>query len=148
MNATEYWKGFQRKHPEVSHLAEPLSYYYGDNKTVADECAELVVKNIKKATTSSLWWFQKYNEPLPKVGDLAIVTNWAGEAKAVVKTTKVEIVKFKDVGSEYAFTEGEGDKSLTYWRKVHWEYYANEMRPFGESPEDDMELVCEYFERL
>src|SRR5690606_31751327 len=135
-------------HPELRHIATPPSYYYGDNKAVANDCAELVVRNIKRATTSSLWWFQKNNEPLPQPGDLAIVTNWEGAAKAIVKTTKVEIVKFKDISASYAYIEGEGDKSLEFWRKVHWEYYANEMRPFGASPHEDMELVCEYFETL
>ena len=148
MNASEYWEQFLKQHPELRHIVTPPSYYYGDNKTVADDCAELVVRNIKKATTSSLWWFQKNNEPLPQPGDLAIITNWEGDAKAIVKTTKVEIVKYKDISVSYAYIEGEGDKSLEYWRKVHWEFYANEMKPFGASPHEDMELVCEYFETL
>ena len=65
MNASEYWEQFLAQHPELRHIATPASYYYGDNKTVANDCAELVVRKIKKATTSSLWWFQKNNEPLP-----------------------------------------------------------------------------------
>jgi uncharacterized protein YhfF len=148
MKAGDYWKEFLNQHPELGHRAMPPSYYYGDNKTIADEYAELVVKNIKRATTSSLWWFQKHNEPLPQPGDLAIVTNWEGQAKAIVRTTKVEIVKFKDISPAYALTEGEGDKSLAYWKKVHWEYYANELKPFAESPNENMDLVCEHFETL
>src|SRR5690606_21570963 len=146
MNATEYWKEFLKQHPELGNRTRPPAYYYGDNKIVADECAELVLQKVKRATTSSLWWFQQHNDPLPQPGDLAIVTNWEGDAKAIVKTTKVEIVKFKDISPAYAFIEGEGDKSLAYWRKVHWDYFANEMKPFTETPHEDMELVCECFE--
>ena len=146
MNAIQYWEEFLKQHPELENRARPPAYYYGDNKIVADECAELVVQKVKRATTSSLWWFQKHHEPLPQPGDLAIVTNWEGDAKAIVKTTRVEIVKFKDISPAYAFIEGEGDKSLAYWKKVHWDYFSNEMKPFAEAPHEDMELVCECFE--
>jgi|GEM_PF-5617600 len=39
-------------------------------------------------------------------------------------------------------------KANEYWKKVHWEYFANEMRPFGACPHEDVELVCEWFETL
>lgn len=57
----------------------------------------------------------------------------------------MEIVKFKDISSEYAFTEGEGDRSLDYWKIVHWNYYKGEMEDFGEFPDEEMDIVCEYF---
>lgn len=145
---TEYWGAFQKKHSGYDDVKQPQSFYYCDNKKDADECAELVVKKIKQATSPSVWWFKKNSEAFPQVGDLAIVTNWDGAPKAVIKTTKVEIVKFKDITSEYAFTEGEGDKTLAYWKKAHWDYYTNEMKKFDEYPTEEMEIVCEYFETI
>ena len=145
---TDYWKAFQFQNPAFKDFPEPQSFYYADNKKDADVCAELVVAKIKQATSPSVWWFEKHNEPLPKVGDLAIVTDWEGIPKAIVKTTRVEIVKFKDITPEYAKIEGEGDGSLAYWKKVHWEYYANEMKPFEEYPTEEMEIVCEYFKTI
>lgn len=65
------------------------------NKKDADECADLVVKKIKQATSPSVWWFEKNKEELPKVGDIAIVTDWNGNPKAIIRTTKVEIVNIK-----------------------------------------------------
>lgn len=147
-STTKYWKTFQTQNPEYVNNSEPSSYYYCDNKQDADECAELVAKKIKQATSTSVWWFKKHNEEFPKIGDLAIVTNWDGEPKAIVKTTKVEIVKWKDITAEYAFVEGEGDKSLAYWKKAHLEYYTKEMKEYGEYPNEDMEIVCEYFESI
>lgn len=145
---TAYWQAFQKRNPAFAALPEPQSFYYCDNKKDADECAELVVSKIKQATSPSLWWFEKHNEPLPRVGDLAIVTNWERIPKAIVRTTKVEVLRFKDVTEAYAFIEGEGDRSLDYWKAVHWDYYANEMKPFGEFPAEDMKVVCEYFETI
>ena len=42
-------------------------------------------------------------------------------------------------------TEGEGDGSLAYWRKVHWEFFTRELSPFGRTPEKSMPVVCERF---
>ena len=148
MQMINYWNEFQEQNPEYKDRNQPQSFYFGDDEKVADDCAELVVKGIKKATSPSVWWFEKNDEKFPEPGDLAIVTNWKGEPKGIIKTIKVEIIKFKDITPEYAFIEGEGDRSLEYWKKVHWEYYSNEMKEFGESPNDEMDIVCEYFERI
>ena len=67
---------------------------------------------------------------------------------AVVRTIDVQFVKFKDITEEHARIEGEGDKTLGYWRKAHWIYYANEMAEYGEQPFEDKEIVCEYFETI
>ncbi len=150
----DYWNNFQvngileHQNAEYKNADCPQSYYFCDNQKDADECAELVVNKIKCATSTSVWWFNKNQEPFPKVGDLAIVTNWNRQPKAIIRTTKVEIVKFKDITAEYAYIEGEGDKSLEYWKKVHLDYYTNEMKAFGEYPTNDLEIVCECFERI
>lgn len=105
-------------------------------------------KRIKQATSESLWWFQTNNTRLPTVGDLAIVTYWDSQLKAIIKTTGVQIVKFKDVTADFAYTEGEGDRSLAYWEKVHWDHYTEEMRPYSKYPEPEMDIVYEYFETI
>ena len=145
---TTYWREFQMQNPKYEKTKEPQSFYFCDNKKDADECAELVKGNIKQATSPSLWWFEKNEEDLPKIGDIAIVTNWNNEPKAIIKTKKVEIVTFKNITAEYAFIEGEGNKSLEYWKKIHWKYYIKEMEKYGEKPNEDMKIVCEYFETI
>ncbi len=144
----KYWKEFQIKNPAYQNVEEPNAFYFCENKNDADDCAELVVKKIKQATSPSVWWFQKNNINFPEIGGLAIVTNWNNEPKAIIKTKKVAIVKFKEIKASYAFIEGEGDKSLAYWKKVHWDYYTNEMKEFSESPTEEMEILCEYFETI
>jgi len=143
-----YWKDFQKHNPEYLSVSEPQSFYFCATKEEADACALLVVQKVKQATSPSLWWFEKYDERFPEIGDLSIVTDWDNEPKAVIKTTAVAIVKFKDVTDAYAFIEGEGDKSLAYWKKVHWDYYVNEMKAFGDYPDEEMDVVCEYFETI
>lgn len=145
---TNFWEEFQLENSSYKTFDEPNAFYFCDNKNDADDCAELALKKIKQATSPSVWWFEKNNIDIPEIGDLAIVTNWDNEPKAIIKTKKVAIVKFEDIKASYAFIEGEGDRSLAYWKKVHWEYYTNEMKEFGEQATEEMEIVCEYFETI
>ena len=125
---------------------QPLaSWYFCDNAQDADECAELVLSGIKRATSPSLWWYEANNEPLPKVGDLNIVTNWAGQAQCIIETTEVIIVPYNQISAAYAEREGEGDRSLAYWQKVHWPYYHRELKNTQFTPVKDMPIVCESF---
>lgn len=142
------WNEFLKDNPNNKIKKTPISFYFCDNKKDADECAELVLKGIKQATATSLWWFEKNNEPLPKVSDQYIVTDWNGNAKAVIETIKVEQVPYNEITAEFAETEGEGDKSLDYWKRVHEAYYKREMEPHGEKFNENMIIVCEYFKTI
>lgn len=142
---TTIWNDFSKNNRAYQEKDAPAAWYFCDNKKDADICAELVMKGIKKATSPSLWSFEKNNEPLPKIGDINIITNWEGEAKAIIQTTKIEQVPYNEISAEYAAMEGEGDKSLDYWRQVHWDYYTREMLAHGTVPKEDMLIVCEHF---
>lgn len=121
------------------------SWHFCDNEIDANECGDLVLAGIKMATSPSLWWYQTNNEPLPQVGDLNIVTNWNGEALCVIETTCVSIIPFNEITEEYAELEGEGDKSLAYWKRVHWDYYHRELDGTPYNPKENMPIVCETF---
>jgi len=142
------WKDFIDENPQNENIKTPISFYFCDNKKDADACAELVVNGIKKATATSLWWYLKNNAPLPKIGDQYIVTNWNGDAKAIIETTKIEQVPYNKITPEFAKIEGEGDTSLAYWKKVHKAYYTREMEPFHDKFEENMILVCEHFKTI
>ncbi len=132
------------------HLArayEPIeAWYFCDKQKDADECAALVLSGEKRATSPSLWWHEQSGEPVPQVGDVNIVTNWAGEAQCVIKTVLVDICAYDKISEAYAYLEGEGDKSLAYWRDVHWPYYQRELQSVGLEPKPDMPIICEHFE--
>lgn len=140
-----FWEKFIQAHPEYQNHPQPQSFYFCDNQDDADECADLVVRGIKQATATSLWWFEKHDEPLPKAGDLAIVTNWEGVPMAIIETTHVVPRPYHQIDEEFAASEGEGDGSLQYWQRVHKAYYNREMNPHGEEFHEDMIIMCEYF---
>ena len=142
-----FWNEYLNVNP-YNKKETPQSFYFCDTKKDADECAELVVKGIKQATATSLWWFKKNNVSLPRVGDKFIVTDWVGNPRAIIETIKVQQVPFNKITSEFAEIEGEGDKSLGYWRKVHEAYYKREMATYIEKFDKNMIIVCEYFKKI
>jgi len=93
------------------------SFYFCDNKKDVNECADPVLNGIKRATASSLWGYEENNEDPPKKNDLFVVIDWARTAQCIIQINKVEILPFNKATSEFAQEEGEGDKSLEYWKK-------------------------------
>lgn len=141
------WQEFLALQEPPSEEAPACSHWhFCDNQPDADECARLVVRGEKRASSPSLWSFESRQEPLPQAGDLHVITNWAGEAQCVIRITGVEVVAFDEITEEHARAEGEGDGSLAWWRSVHWPYYRRELEGSGYSPAPNMPIVFERFE--
>ena len=73
---------------------------------------------------------------------------WKKIPQAIILTTKIELIKFSEITAKFAQREGEGDKSLAYWRKVHKTYYKREMHGYKEQFSKDMIIVCQYFDTI
>ena len=147
-NIELFWKNFITDNTRYVNEKIPESFYFCDNEKDANDCAKLVVKNIKQATAPSLWSFEINNEKLPRKRDLNIITNWNKVPQAIILTTKIELIKFSEITAKFAQKEGEGDKSLAYWRKVHKSYYKREMQGYKEGFSQDMIIVCQYFKTI
>lgn len=143
----QIWKSYLKSLGENPNNTNKkyTAWHFCDNEQDANELAELVVNETKKAT-ASLYLSYMNEDELPKTGDISIIINWSGEAQCIIKTTNIEIVPYKDVTEDFAATEGEGDRSLEYWRRAHWSYFSREMKEIGKEPTDDMLVVCEKFE--
>ena len=92
---------------------------------MADELSELVVKKIKTGTSSGYDLYKKEKEPLPKVGQLDVVLNGKNEPVCIIKNINVTILPFSEITEEHAWKEGEGDRTLAYWRKVHADFFKH-----------------------
>lgn len=147
-SAKNMWKDYLKTHLEGDFHEVPKVIHFCNNEIDANVCAKLTKKGIKKATSDSLLGIQSRNEKLPKTGDYTVVTDWDGKAQCIIKTTKVQLKPFFSINDAYANAEGEGDKSLTHWKKVHWEYYTKELAAFNRLPRESMIIVCQEFEKV
>ena len=141
-----FWQLFVRSQQEDPTPRFLEAFHFDDNEPSANELARLVLAGTKRATASLVWSYEKAPVPLPKAGDLSVVTDWAKTPLCVIQTQRVDIVPYDDVPEEFAATEGEGDGSLTYWRRAHWAYFGRECQRIGRIPEPGMPVVCERFE--
>ncbi|MDW7668464.1 MAG: ASCH domain-containing protein [Bacillota bacterium] len=124
---------------------EKAWHFCADEKN-ANELAELTLKGIKRGTASLKYWYEVEDERIPEAGDLNIITDWEGKPVCVIKNEKVSVIPFKDVDKDFAFREGEGDKSLKYWRDVHIDYFTKELKEVDKDFNEDMLVVCEEFD--
>ena len=110
-----------------------------------DKLADLVLQKIKTATCSAYDLYVINNEPLPKAGDYSIILNSKDEAVCIIKTIKVYVTEFSKVSEEHAYKEGEGNRTLEYWRKVHESFLVNELSSVNRSFDENTKVVCEEF---
>jgi len=147
-----------RMHPSIGQLwasyravnadapvEPPAAFHFCDNRQDADLCLALVLMGAKRATASSLAELRLAGVPTPQPGEFSIVTDWAGEARAIIRTCSVEITRFSEVDEEFARAEGEGDGTLAWWREAHRAYYERVLAGSGHLVDDDLEIACERF---
>lgn len=143
---TRFWQDYLASlPPEVPHPAAFQAWAFGDSPALADELAALVLAGLKTATAGLVWAFEYDNEPLPKPGDYSIVLSGQGEPRCIIETTRVDVVPFKDVDAEQAYLEGEGDRTLEYFRAAHERFFKRECARIGRAYAWDMPVVCERF---
>ena len=142
MTAQEMWAVFSEREGITSHYE---AWAYGDSP---DMLAELTLQGIKTATASAYPVYELEGESLPEAGEYSVVLNTRDEAVCIIKTTKVFTVPFCRVDERQAWKEGEGDRSLSYWREVHKKFFSSEMEELGLSFNEGMKVVCEEFIRV
>lgn len=142
-----YWQAYLATLPDDAaarrqgYVAEQL----GDNPDLANQLGSLIVAGIKTATCSALWEWEAENNPIAEVGLKTIVLDGTDEPLCIIETTEVTIRRYDEVDAAFAAEEGEGDRSLEYWRTAHWNFFSRTLPRIGKQPTLDMPLVCERF---
>lgn len=115
-------------------------WHLGKNKKQANKLFKLVL-NRKKVATSYLY---NENENLTN-SSYSILTNWDKNKQILIQTTNIEVVPFNKITKKHARNEGEGTKSLRYWRKIHKKFFIEEFAENGQSFSEETLIVCETF---
>jgi len=113
------------------------SFAFGDSPALADELLALVLEGRKRATC----WAVSEGLKGAEIGKPMVVLDGAGRPRAVLRTVELTRRRYGEVDAAFAFDEGEGDRSLAYWRDAHRRYFTR-LRLF----DPEMMLWCERFE--
>ena len=124
----------------VIDLQNLESWHLGKNENQANKLFKLVLSG-KKIATSYL-----YNATENLINNTySILTNWDKNKQLLILTTNIEIVPFNKVTKQHARNEGEGTKTLRYWRKTHKKFFIEELAEKGQSFSEETLIVCETF---
>ncbi len=122
------------------------AWQFGYGVDQGDYLAACVLEGPKRATAGALWAYEAEGEAVPVPGDYNVILDGHGVARCVIRTVSVDVLPFNQVGEAFAYDEGEGDRSLEYWRDVHWMYFSRELTELGREATQDMPVVCERFD--
>jgi len=110
-------------------------FSFGDGPALADALANLVLAGKKRATC----WAES-DGPQTYPGKRMVMLDGAGVPRAILATIELSLRRRDEVDEASAFDEGEGDRTLSFWRRAHRRYFE---RLGTYSP--DMKLYCERF---
>lgn len=140
----QFWTRFCDAHDVV--LDYTVAEQFGDSSELAEELCDLILSGRKRATCSLRRWYKPDGSDLPRRGDLSIVLDGRNMPRCVIQTLSVSAAPIHTVTEDFAFEEGEGDRSKKYWLEVHRAFFKREAAAFGFEYSDDMVAVFERFE--
>jgi uncharacterized protein YhfF len=142
-----YWLSYLQSLPPDAPVRDEhyVAEGWGDSPQMADELGAFIAAGTKTATCSTLWEYEAAGERLPEAGLKTIVLDGNGDPLCIVETTEVTVRPYDEVDARFAYEEGEGDRSLEYWREAHWRFFSRTLPNIGKVPAMDMPLVCERF---
>lgn len=120
-------------------------WHFDLTESAANYLLGLVLAGKKRATASSLRGYEMEGEPIPKAGDLSVITDWDGNPRCVIRTTNVRILPFDEITFDIARLEGE-DECLESWRQHHRSFFGAESKEIGYVFDEQMPVIFEEFE--
>lgn len=143
-SAARLWETFKQKE-SLSHDNYD-TWAFGNSSEMADELLQCVLSGEKTGTSSLHLLYDFENEELPEAGKYNVILDGNGNAQAILRTKMVEILPFSQISELHGYLEGEGDRTLAYWRSVHRPFFEQELTQYSLPFSEDLLVVYEFFE--
>ena len=143
MTPQEMWNKYKQINPSIGDEID--AWAFGEEP---DLLADLVLKGEKTATASAYDLYALEGESLPQEGTFDVILDSQNQAVCIVEITRVSVESFNQVSAQHAYKEGEGDKSLTYWRQVHEDFFTDCLGEAGLIFRPESKVVLEEFRKV
>ncbi|EOI06866.1 hypothetical protein UAY_00208 [Enterococcus moraviensis ATCC BAA-383] len=145
-SAIELWSRY-KKESDLTH-DHYEAWAFGNSPEMADELLAHVLNGEKTGTSSlhMLYELDLEEEKMPEVGNYSVLLDGKEQAQAVICTKVVDILPYSQISEVHGYLEGEGDRSLNYWRHVHQPFFEQELKKYDLTFSEDMLIVYELFE--
>jgi uncharacterized protein YhfF len=140
-----FWQRFIAANPADASSVFVAAWGFGDSPEMADELLDLVIDGPKRATAGALADYVT-DGPVPTVGDLMVLLDGSSRPRAVIRTTDVRIGPLSSVDDQFAWDEGEGDRTRTWWLDAHTRFFQRWFAKVGREFHPDIDVVFERFE--
>ncbi|HGQ5187262.1 TPA: ASCH domain-containing protein [Streptococcus pneumoniae] len=139
----EMWNKYKQINPLIGDEIDAWAF-----GVEPDLLADLVFKGEKTATASAYDLYVLEDEPLPQVGTFDVILDSQNQAVCIVEITKVSVKPFNRVSAYHAYKEGEGNKTLVYWRQVHEDFFRDCLGEAGLTFTPESKVVLEEFRKV
>lgn len=143
-SAIELWEQFKRQSLLTHDTYD--AWAFGNSPEMADELLTHVLKGEKTGTSSLYVLYELEQEQVPEVESYSVLLDGNDQAQAIICTKVVEILPYSQVSEVHGYLEGEGDRTLSYWRSVHQPFFEQELKKYGQTFSEDLLIVYELFE--
>jgi uncharacterized protein YhfF len=136
--------------PTAAEIAALPTSEFAFPGPLRDQLVAAILNGSKTSTTGLVVDYEHEGEPLPEVGERAVVIDSDQRPVAVIETTEVRVVPLSEVDLAHAVDEGEGHRSIAEWRTDHESFWHGAgMRAAMDDPEftvdDSTQAVLQRF---
>ena len=142
-----FWAEYCRR-AAVPAATPYQAWYFGDTPELAHELVELVLRGPKRATAGLVEYHERHPEESPVADGYSVVTEFDGAPRAVLRTVWLDQRPLSAVDAQFAWDEGEGDRTLADWLDGHRRYFERVCPSLGIAFSDATPVQLERFELL
>ena len=140
----EFWRAYRNAAGHDHDNYDVVAF--GDGAEMATELAELTVAGIKRATAGLARQFGPDGEAAPVLGGFVVLLDGADRPRAIWRTIELRTGPLNSVDEQFAWDEGEGDRTRDWWLDAHRRFFGRRAAAEGFQIHDEIETVFERFE--
>ncbi len=115
---------------------------FGTPGAMRDHLNDLIINGNKRATAGLLEEYIEDGEEIEFVGERLVILDNDQKQIGIIKVTRVEVLEFKDVPTEFALAEAEGDLTGDDFRQSHLKFWNS----VGVDVKPESKVVTVYFD--
>ena len=142
----DFWQRFLAATDRPPETPQPGAWPFGDSVELANDLLALVLGGVQCATAGSVAEYEAEGEALPQVGDFEIVLDGTMRPRAVLQLTDVRVGPLWSVDEQFAYDEGEGDRTREYWLDAHTSFFQRVLPGIGIEFDLDMPTIFQRFD--
>ncbi|AMV60863.1 Hypothetical protein ADU69_1204 [Pediococcus damnosus] len=143
ISAEKIWTDFAESHQLTNKTFQTRWFGEQSNSKEVSELTDKILAGDKIATSKPLAYYSSKDEPIPQVGDYAVLLNADMHAVGIIETVVSELVPFFRVSAEHAYNEAEGKRTLEDWQERSKNKFAAQMNKYDRQFSTNDPVVCE-----